>query len=318
MTHTVAVPEMRPPEGVPLETAAAPTFGVPERAGNALLAWVQEPNVRPLFYLSSVTSPRDVEDFVEAARSARGRRPQPTGAMPALPAIEALPASLEARAAALTATEQFRTAYQPFGAVFARVPLAELVTPQWWIDTEYVESLADAAPAEEDLDGMFAFSFATGSLGMPMHLGLNGAAFASAKNDIGNPSPLRLAHYSPEKATFEFDVPPRPNWVWVARCADMNRLLVLNGVHHLLALLKTGRQHALCLLRPASSVADQTIGFNFQDPGIFKPSELTAERPPLLRDYLDNQHAIEVGIHLRQNFLRVAVQAEPGVIPCAG
>jgi hypothetical protein len=317
MTHTVAVPEMRPPEEVPLDAANTPASWAPERAGSALLGWVQEPNVRPLFYLSSVTSPRDVEDFVEAARSARGRRPQPTGAMPSPPRSEALPASLEAQAAALTATEQFRTAYQPFGAVFARVPLAELVTPQWWIDTEYVESLAEAAPVEEDLDGNFAFSFATGSLGMPMHLGLTGAAFASAKNDIGIPSPLRLAHYSPEKVTFEFEITPRPNWVWVARCADMNRLLVLNGVHHLLALLKAGRQHALCLLRPASSAADQTIGFNFQDPAIFNPSELAAERPPLLADYLNNQTTTEIGIHLRQNFLRVAVQAEQGMIPRA-
>jgi hypothetical protein len=318
MTHTIAVPELRPPGGIPSEAAKSPTFGAPERMGKALLGWVQEPSVWSLFYSSSVTSPLHAEDFVEACRSARGRRPQPTGVVPARPAIGALPASLEAQATALKATEQFRTAYEPFGAVFASVPLAELITPQWWIDTEYVESLADAAPAEEDLDGMFAFSFATGSLSMPMHLGLNGAAFASAKNDIGVLSPLRLARYSPEKVTFEFHVTPRPNWVWVAACTDMNRLLVLNGVHHLLALLKAGRQHALCLLRPSPSVADPTIGFNFQDSGIFKASELVAERPPLLRDYLDDRHATDVGIHLRQNFLRLAVQAEPGVIPCVG
>ena len=193
--------------------------------------------------------------------------------------------------------------------------LAELVTPQWWIDTEYVEVLADAAPAEDDLNGMFSFSFASGSLAMPMHLGINGAAFAGAKSDIGGPSPLRVARYSPEKVTFEFDVTPRPNWVWLAASQDMSRLLILNGVHHLLALLKAGRQHALCLLRPAQSLDDQTIGFSFQDPSLFKPSELTAGRPPLLRDYLDDQHATDIGIHLRQNFLRLAVHAEPGVIP---
>jgi hypothetical protein len=96
----------------------------------------------------------------------------------------------------------------------------------------------------------------------------------------------------------------------------MNRLLILNGVHHLLALLKAGRQHALCLLRPAREVGElQAMGWNFQDPGLFKPSELTAERPPLLRDYLDDQHAADIGIHLRQNFLRLILQTDPGVIP---
>jgi hypothetical protein len=318
MTHIVAVPKVPPPGGIPLEEVGTPTLGAPERMGKALLGWVQEPNVRPLYYLSSVTSPMNVDDLVEACRSARGKRPQPTGLVPAPPAGEALPTELDAQVAALRATEQFKTAYEPFGAIFARVPLAELVTPQWWIDTEYAESLADAAPTEEDLDGMFAFSFATGSLGMPMHLGLNGAAFVSAKNDIGVPSPLRLARYSPEKVAFEFDVTPRPNWVWLAMCADMNRLLILNGVHHLLALLKAGRRHALCLLRPAPSVADPSIGFNFQDPAIFKPSELTAGRPPLLSDYLDDQQTTDVGIHLRQSFLRLALQAEPGVIPRVG
>lgn len=315
MTHAVALPRPQPPDGIPHGQPEAPKPGVPERIGKALLGWVQESNVRPLFHATSVTSPLGVEVFVEVCRAARSVRPQPTG-VPPPPAIEPLPASLQAQEAALRATEQFRTAYEPFGAVLARVPLAELVTPQWWVDTDYVETLADAAPAEDDVDGMFAFSFAVGSLPMPMHLGLNAAAFASAKGDIGGPSPLRVARYSPEKVTFEFDVTPRPNWVWLAASQDMNRLLILNGVHHLLALLKAGRQHALCLLRPAREVGElQAMGWNFQDPALFKPSELIAERPPLLRDYLDDQHAADIGIHLRQNFLRLILQADPGVIP---
>ena len=316
MTHVVSVPTMRTPDGISPSEVATSRPGVPERTGKALLGWIQEPNVRPLFHAVSVTSPSNLENFVEACRARRAARPQPTGVLPAPPVVETLPASLEAQATALRATEQFRTAYEPFGASFVGVPLAELVTPQWWIDSEYVETLANAAPAEDDLDGMFGFSFATGSLAMPMQLGLNGAAFASTKGDIGGPSPLRVARYTPEKVTFEFDVRPRPNWVWLAASGDMNRLLILNGVHHLLALLKAGRQHAFCLLRPAQSLGDPTIGFNFQEPGLFKPSELTAERPPLLRDYLDDQHAADAGIHLRQNFLRLALQAEPGVIPC--
>jgi hypothetical protein len=313
MTHAVPVPAMRPPNGTLLGELETSTLSAPERTGKALLGWVQEPVVRPLFYSASVTSPLDVEDFIEVCRTRRGVRP--TGAAPSQPAIGPLPVSLEDQVSALRATEQFRTAYEPFGAIFAMVSLAELVTPQWWVDTEYVEALAAAAPAEDDLHGMFDFSFAMGSLAMPMHLGLNGAAFVSAKGDIGVLGPLRIAHYSPQKVTFEFDVTPRPNWVWLTASQDMNRLLILNGVHHLLALLKAGHSHALCLLRAAQSVGDPTIGFNFQDPGLFKPAELTAERPPLLRDYLDNQYAADVGIHLRQNFLRLALQADPGVIP---
>ncbi len=292
------------------------TAGVPERNGKALLGWIQEPDVRPLYYGAAVTTPWNVEDFVEECAARRGAKPSAPETAPAPPTATALPESLEAQASALRATDQFRTQYQPFGAVFAAVPLADLVAPQWWVDAEYVDVLTAGAPAEDDLDGMFGFSFATGRLARPMLLGTNGAAFASARGDIGGLTPLRVARYSPEKVTFEFDVIPRPNWVWLAVVQGMNRLLILNGVHHLLALLKAGRQHAFCLVRQAESLGDlQAMGWNFQDPALFKPGELTAARPPLLRDYIDQQHAADVGIRLRQNYLRLAVQPDPGVIP---
>lgn len=319
MTHVVPVPAMRSPNSLPHGELETSIPGVPERTGKALLGRVEESMVRPLFHASSVTSPRSMDEFIEAARTARSARPQTPGALPPAQAVEPLPASLEPQINALRTTEQFKAEYQPFGALFAKVPLAELVTPQWWVGTEYVDTLAVSVPQEDDLEGMFSFSFAVGRLDMPMLLGSNGVAFASPKGDFGGPSPLRIAHYSPEKVTFEFDVAPRPNWVWLAASKDMSRFLILNGVHHLLALLKAGRRHAVCLLRPAPSLSDQTLGFNnFQAPGIFKPSEPTSERPPLLRDYLDDRQAINVGIHLRQSFLRMAIQAEMGVIPRVG
>ena len=223
---------------------------------------------------------------------------------------------LTTRVESLRATEQFRTTYEPFGATLAVVRLADLVTPQWWIDTQYLEDLANSAPMEDDLDGMFDFSFSTGRLAPPMILGLNGAAFASRRGDIGAPGPLRVARYSPEKVTFEFDVTPRPNWIWVAAVQNMTRLFILNGVHHLLALMKAGRQHAYCLIRRANSLEELVVhGWNPQDPGMFKPRELTGERPPLLQHYLDQQHAADVGIHLRQYYLRLALQMEMGLIP---
>jgi hypothetical protein len=317
MTHVVPVPAMRAADSA-LDGLEAPEPKVPERGGKALLGWIEEPIVRPLYHAGSVTSPKTVEEFIEAARAARGARPNPTGVLSPPPAVEPLSMSLEHRVTALRSTEQFRTSYEPFGAVFVKVPLAELVTPQWWVDMEYVNALAVSVPDEDDPDGLFSFSFAVGSLGMPMLLGLNGAAFASAKGDIGVPGPLHISRYSPEKVTFEFDVTPRPNWVWLVASQDMRRLLILNGVHHLLALLRAGHEHAICLLRGAQNLGDQTLGLNFQDPGFLKPGDLTSERPPLLQDYLNDQHAVDVGLHLRQNFLRMALQSEHGVIPRVG
>lgn len=301
------------------EVLAVPSseqWEVPQRRGKALLGWVNEPELRPLFHCSAVTSPTKIDEFLDESRTRRLARGRIPIGSPSTLAVGAVPAQLEAKAKELRSTEQFTTTYEPFGASVAMIELAELVTPQWWVDIDYVDNLAGSAPAESELDALFDFSFAVGQLARPMQLGLNGAAFASARTDIGGPGPLRVARYSPEKVIFEFDVTPRPNWVWVAITQDMNRPLILNGVHHLLALLKAGHKHALCLVRPASGLGDLlATGWNPNDLSLFKPNVLTADRPPLLRDYLDDGHAADVAIHLRQAYLRVAVQAEPGIIP---
>ena len=316
MTEVLPVSSAQPADAASDDATQSLSVITPQRMGKGLLGWIQEPLVRPIFHLTTVTSPLDVEAFVAEARSRRQARAQIPAAPPAQAALTEVPAELAARVDQLRATEQFKMVYEPFGAMFAVVPLAELVTPQWWVDAEYVAALATAAPAEDDLEGMFDFSFSMGRLARPMNLGMNGAAFASARGDSGNVGPLRVARYSPEKVTFEFDVTPRPNWVWLVASQDMNRPFILNGVHHLLALMQAGRQHAVCLVRPASSLDELTAnGWNPQNPDLFKPDELRSVRPPLLRDYLDEEHAADVGIHLRQSYLRLAVQSDPGIIP---
>lgn len=289
---------------------------VPARHGRALLGWVNEPEVRILFQAMSVTSPATIDTLVAESRAKR----QAISQLAVVPSphrtLNGVPAQLQTRADALRSTEQFRSIYEPFGAKFAMLPLNHLVTPQWWVDRDYVADLAASAPTEDDFDALFDFSFSVGRLSRPMFLGLNGAAFASARGDIGIPGPLRIANYSPEKVTFEFDVIPRPNWVWIAAIADINRILIINGVHHLLALLQAGHKNALCLVRPANTLGDLLAnGWNPQEPALFKPNELGSSRPPLLRDYLDYNLASEVALHLRQSYLRVAVQADPGIIP---
>lgn len=65
-----------------------------------------------------------------------------------VPEIGEIPAELIGRVRELEATEVFRSIYSPRGAVFAMVPIGHIVTPQWWLDTAYVDALADAVPAQ--------------------------------------------------------------------------------------------------------------------------------------------------------------------------
>ena len=63
----------------------------------------------------------------------------------------------------------------------------------------------------------------------------------------------------------------------IAECSTTDRSdSVLNGVHHLLALMRAGRDRAYCLLR--HGLPEHVL--NSQDPGLFKLEHLTDGRPP--------------------------------------
>jgi hypothetical protein len=287
---------------------------VPERKGQALPGWIAEADVRSLYYAAPLTSPATIDEFI-AARTARyGARLSAPALVPGLQ-VSPLPDALSGRADAVAATDQFQVNYQPFGAQFAVVRLSELITPQWWADIQYVDELAAEVPAVDDLEGLFSFAFEEAELAAPTIIGGNVAAFSSARRNLGGISPLRVARRSASKVTLEFDVTPRPNWIWIAAVAGMPRPLILNGVHHLLALLKAGRQEAVALVRPVQSVQELPTILNFQDPGMFKPDQLLAPCPPLLRHYLDEAVAYPVNQRAMDQYLRTVVQADGGFIP---
>ena len=98
-------------------------IAVPERRGRALLGWIAEPDVRPAFYATTVTSPASAEDFVAAWRPRYTAKPAAAAVVSGSQFFPGLPAPLADLGAALYATEQFRIQYQPFGAAFATVKL---------------------------------------------------------------------------------------------------------------------------------------------------------------------------------------------------
>ena len=289
---------------------------VPERPGLGLLGWIHGRDIRPAYHGLPVTSPASVEEFAAAWQAQLAAMPPASLTVPAGQFARGPAPLLEQRIAELQATDQYRAQYQPFGAAFATVSIAELITPQWWTDSAYVGELTAVLPAEDDLPGLFDFCFPEGQLAPPMMLGTVGAAFTSSRHNLGAISALRVAQHSPGKTTFQFDVTPRANWVWLAAVACLPRPMILNGVHHLLALLKAGRTEALCLMCTMQTPHDlQALGMNYQDPFLFKPDQLMSARPPLLRDYLDSAMAVPVGRHASDQYLRLVLNSEIGVVP---
>jgi len=287
---------------------------VAERSGRALLHWVNAPEVRPLFYASSVTAPPDIDSFWALWQSRRdGAGIQPEGLDVR---VEALPPELAKAETRIRTTEQFRTAYEPFSAQFVSITVENLVTPQWWVDADHVAELATDVPAEDDLEGVFNFCFAPGSVGLPLNLGMNGAVITSRRRGLGMISPLRIASVAPDKITFEFDALPRPNWLWLSVIPENGSVLILNGVHHIAALQRAGHKRAFGLIRqgPLQSI------MNFQEPGIFKPDRLVCPRPPLVRDFFDHEIADTVRLRAVEQFMRFGVQNPPeiGFVPQTG
>jgi hypothetical protein len=283
-----------------------------ERRGKALLGWVNAPDVRNVFYTAAVTTPRDVDAFVAMWEAAQAVAPRVVLSAPSPSVITSLPVAAAARAQSLLQTDQFRTQYQPFGVTgIGSVELADLIAPQMWVDEEFVDELVDQVPADDDDDALFDFCFPNGQLEPPMPLGTNGASFTSQRRHIGGLTPMRVASYSADKVTFEVDVIPRPNWLSVG-IIESGRIVVRNGVHHTLALLKAGRQRGFFLLQ-SGPIAGQ--GFDFQNPGIFKPNQFLAPRPPLVRDYLDDALAAPVATRTMDQYFKFVILPDGGLMP---
>ena len=282
-----------------------------ERRGRALLHWVNGPDVRPLFYTSAVTSPASPDSFWEmwmSRRAGAGIEPVVLSGI-----LEPLPAELVRLEADIRASEQFRNVYEPLGAQFVAVTVDNLVTPQWWVDADHVDELAHDLPDEDDLEELFHFCFAPGSVDPPLMLGMNGAMVTSRKRGLGMISPLRVGSIAPDKITFEFDALPRPNWLLLSMVPENGSILVVNGVHHVAALQRGGRPRAIALILGSPLPAIM----NFQEPGIFKPERLLSGRPPLVRDFFNPGIADDVRIRALEQFMRFGVQNPPeiGFVP---
>lgn len=102
---------------------------------------------------------------------------------------------------------------------------------------------------------------------------MNGAVVTSRKRGLGMIfAQESLPCFRPD--TFQFDALPSPNWLWLSVVPENGSVLVLNGVHHVAALLRAGRRLAFGLIRQGPLQAIM----NFHEPGIFKPECLLQNR----------------------------------------
>ncbi len=162
---------------------------------------------------------------------------------------------------------------------FALAPLLALLAPQPLADMDYVAELQGGLRAEPDEVADFAFSFPEGAIPEPAVIGNTVMFSTPAPSVYVSPVPT----YRPFAGGYEViaRVEPRPNYLFVAQIDGLGgRLMLINGVHHVLALLRAGRRFAPVVMRHAMAV---------EELGLPQTSLLTqagAPRPALVSDFL--------------------------------
>jgi hypothetical protein len=191
------------------------------------------------------------------------------------------------------------------------VPLHLLITPQWYINLDFVEHLRQHAPRLEDLRGAIQFAFTEGA--ELDDFWLSGSALAISTNSIGQP---RIHHVEgrrigPHEIEAVVRVRSRPNYLEVAKVGS--RLVMVNGVHRAAALMQAGFDRTPCLLSQYESVAEVIPQTTL---GIVPEARLLGDdRPPYLADYFDPQAAPRFRQRSVYTVVRITPQVDTMYVP---
>ncbi len=293
---------------------------MPDRNGRALLGWVAPGDVERLYRSANISSPGTLDEFRDACNAERQARPAGTPIAVGAAGPAELPATVADLSAALIESSLFKRAYAQNAIGIRSVSLAMLVSPQWWVDDDYVSDLGEAIPEHGDDVAQFEFCFGRGRVELPVAQGPGPnrgylVAFSSPTRNLDAPGELpEVLRVSDHCVEVKVRVETRPNHIMVGPIQGTDRLLILNGVHRLFALLQAGFARAFCVLTQPVNLAQPFQGLDFSnDPQLFKPAELHSAQPPWLRHYAVHSHP--VAIRALVQTLRLAIVPDIGFVP---
>lgn len=287
-------------------TVAPPEPQVPTRRLALLLAFLARPEVEailsqtPIRLADQVTISQAVATSAAARAAARPyRRESPAN----------LPTSLRERAAEVRSRTTFQRHYETQADFeFVRVPINSLLTPQWNADLDYVDSIAATLPAQEDPIADFDFAFPQNTPPEPIING-NVAIFTSSAPNI-SVRQVPVIRRSGEDLEIIARAEGRPNYVMAAELAG--KLILENGVHHVLALARRGRSHVAAVLKHVQRREELAVN---QQSSLFAPGTyFDSTRPPLVIDFL-GPLAVPAVSRAVLTVYRVAIQVEQIQVP---
>jgi hypothetical protein len=190
------------------------------------------------------------------------------------------------------------------------VPVHLLITPQWYLNLDFVESLRQRAPRPDDLQGALAFAFSEG-VELDDFWYTNGA-LAISTSSVGQPRINRVEgrRISPHEIEVVVRVQSRPNYLEVSKVGS--RLIVVNGIHRAAAMAQAGFDRIPCLLSQVSALSEILPGGLGMIP---EPQLMQHERPPYITDYFDPQAAPRFQQRSVSVVARITPQADISFVP---
>jgi hypothetical protein len=102
----------------------------------------------------------------------------------------------------------------------------------------------------------------------------------------------------------------RPNYVLVAVLGD--KLLLTNGVHKVLALIKRGYNQVPCVWHRIDRVEEAGVGVS---PPFYVEQRVVANRPAAVIDFLNAAVAVPLAVRSMYQVMRLAVMSEQFQVP---
>jgi hypothetical protein len=188
---------------------------------------------------------------------------------------------------------------------FGVVPASALLAPQWFVDLDYVDELAARVKVGMHVTSLIDFTMSEGMITQPI-VTHNQVLFTSPRRDLcldGIPDVRDVGGGELELVLRAFS---RPNYVQVAVLDG--KLLLVNGVHKVLALHARGYNSIPCIWRRAHNLME--AGFDPRSTSLFADQTFNSPRPAMVLDFLNDLIAVPLIMRSQYQVLRVSINAE--------
>jgi len=262
-----------------------------------LIGTLPELHFYQLLHQDNIVETRPIEELRALWETSREHFSQsPPPAVPST-AITYLPKALERSELEVRQCPTYVQYFQ--GYRFCLVPVHQLITPQWYINLDYLQTLQQIVPEPGQLEQALAFACDEGGselaepavsnvAGLPS-LAFRVPTYRDLAIALSPFQPFQAQRIGPRKFTIttRAEVQLKPNYLHAAKIGS--RLIILNGVHRSLALMQAGWKAIPCLVRDfpnARSLIE--VGFPPNQLGVLPDQLLFREsRSAYLSDYLD-------------------------------